>query len=106
MPIVVPDASGLSPAISTDMPRPVPGSRRVGGDAPDGDVRRRKPGRTTGRADRVGRRQRILTVSSTAPLFSPAYDTQLNRLHAVPGPPAEPSRWAVSPRSTATASMP
>jgi RND superfamily putative drug exporter len=28
----------------------------------------------------------LLTVGSTAPLLSPANDTQLNRLHAVPGP--------------------
>jgi RND superfamily putative drug exporter len=30
----------------------------------------------------------FLTIASTAPLFSPASDTQLDRLHAVPGPAA------------------
>ncbi|GLE51635.1 hypothetical protein ATCCBAA256_12180, partial [Mycobacterium montefiorense] len=44
------------------------------------------PAGATGLADGSA----FLTVSSTAPLFSPAFDTQLRRLHQVPGPAGRP----------------
>ena len=48
VPVVVPDARGLTSGGSRQIcRRPVSGSRRVGGDRPDRDVRRRKPGGTT-----------------------------------------------------------
>ncbi len=87
VPIVVPDARGVSPAdlgkYAADLSR-VPdvsavtdptgtfvGGNRVG-----------PPAAATGLADGSA----FLTVSSTAPLFSQASDTQLNRLHQVTGP--------------------
>jgi RND superfamily putative drug exporter len=56
-----------------------PGGSYVGG------VRVGPPTADTGMADGSA----FLTVSSTAPLFSAASETQLDRLHAVPGPSGE-----------------
>jgi RND superfamily putative drug exporter len=87
VPVVVPDARGVSPAdldkYAADLSR-VPdvsavtdptgtfvGGNRVG-----------PPAAATGFVDGSA----FLTVSSTAPLFSQANDTQLNRLHEVAGP--------------------
>jgi len=50
-----------------------------------GGVRVGPPTADTGMADGSA----FLTVSSTAPLFSAASETQLDRLHAVPGPSGE-----------------
>ena len=87
VPIVVPDARGLSPAdlekYAADLSR-VPDVSGVS--APTGTFvggnRAGPPAAATGLADGSA----FLTVSSTAPLFSQANDTQLNRLHAVNGP--------------------
>jgi putative drug exporter of the RND superfamily len=87
VPIVVPDARGLSPAdlekYAADLSR-VPDVSAV--TAPTGTFvggnRVGPPAAATGSADGSA----FLTVSSTAPLFSRASDTQLNRLHAVSGP--------------------
>jgi RND superfamily putative drug exporter len=87
VPIVVPNARGLSPAdldrYAADLSRVPdvsavtdPTGTFVGGN-PVGP-----PSAPTGVVDGSA----LLTVGSTAPLFSPANDTQLNRLHAVPGP--------------------
>jgi RND superfamily putative drug exporter len=87
VPVVVPDARGLDPAdldkYAADLSR-VPdvsavtdptgtfvGGNRVG-----------PPAEATGLVDGSA----FLTVSSLAPLFSQANDTQLNRLHQVTGP--------------------
>jgi putative drug exporter of the RND superfamily len=87
VPIVVPDARGLSPA---DLDRYAAGLSRVPDvsavSAPGGTFvggnRVGPPAAATGLADGSA----FLTVSSTAPLFSQANDTQLKRLHEVPGP--------------------
>jgi putative drug exporter of the RND superfamily len=87
VPIVVPDARGLSPAdldryaadlsrvsdVSsvTDPTGTFAGGNQVG-----------PPSAPTGVVDGSA----LLTVGSTAPLFSPANDTQLDGLHAVAGP--------------------
>jgi RND superfamily putative drug exporter len=87
VPVVVPDAHGLSPAdldkYAADLSRvpdvsavSAPGGTFVGGN------RVGPPAAATGLADGSA----LLTVSSTAPLFSPANDTQLTRLHEVTGP--------------------
>jgi putative drug exporter of the RND superfamily len=87
VPVVVPDARGLSPAdldrYAADLSRvpdvsavTAPGGTFVGGN------RVGPPAAATGLADGSA----FLTVSSTAPLFSQANDTQLKRLHAVAGP--------------------
>jgi len=87
VPVVVPDAHGLSPAdldkYAADLSRvpdvsavSAPGATFVGGN------RVGPPAAATGLADGSA----LLTVSSTAPLFSPANDTQLTRLHEVTGP--------------------
>ena len=87
VPVVVPDARGLSPAdldkYAADLSRvpavsavSAPGGTFVGGN------RVGPPAAATGLADRSA----FLTVSSTAPLFSQANDTQLTRLHQVAGP--------------------
>ena len=87
VPVVVPDAHGLSPA---DLDKYAAGLSRV----PDvsavsapgatfvGGNRVGPPAAATGLADGSA----LLTVSSTAPLFSPDNDTQLTRLHEVTGP--------------------
>jgi putative drug exporter of the RND superfamily len=87
VPVVVPDARGLSPAdldrYAADLSRvpdvsavTAPGGTFVGGN------RVGPPAAATGLADGSA----FLTVSTTAPLFSQANDTQLKRLHAVAGP--------------------
>ncbi len=87
VPVVVPDARGLAPA---DLDKYAANLSRV----PDvsavtdptgtfaGGDRVGPPAAATGLVDGSA----FLTVSSTAPLFSQANDTQLNRLHQVPGP--------------------
>jgi uncharacterized membrane protein YdfJ with MMPL/SSD domain len=67
---VVPDVSAVS----------APTGRYVGG------TRVGPPSAPTG----VSQGSAFLTVDSTAPLFSEASQTQLNRLHAVPGPAGQP----------------
>ncbi|HTQ21688.1 MMPL family transporter [Mycobacterium sp.] len=87
VPIVVPDARDVSPAeldrYATDLSR-VPDVAAV--TSPTGTFvngeRKGPPGAAAGLADGSA----FLTVNSTAPEFSPASDTQLKRLHAVPGP--------------------
>ncbi|MGO8849404.1 MAG: MMPL family transporter [Mycobacterium sp.] len=87
VPVVVPDARGLSPAdldqYAAELSR-VPDVSTV--TAPSGTFvggrRVGAPAAATGMADGSA----FLTVSSTAPLFSPAFDTQLRRLHGVAGP--------------------
>ncbi|MGO9381597.1 MAG: MMPL family transporter [Mycobacterium sp.] len=87
VPIVVPDARGLSPGdldkYAADLSRvpdvsgvSAPGGTFVGGN------RVGPPAAATGLAHGSA----FLTVSSTAPLFSRANDTQLTRLHQVAGP--------------------
>ena len=108
VPIVVPDARGLSPAdldqYAADLSRvsdvsavSAPTGTFVGGN------RVGPPAAATGLADGSA----FLTVSSTAPLFSRALR---HPAHPVarrwPDPPAGPLRWPVSRRSTATASTP
>jgi RND superfamily putative drug exporter len=91
VPVVVPDAHGLSPAdldkYAADLSRvpdvsavSAPGGTFVGGN------RVGPQAAATGLADGSA----LLTVSSTAPLFSPANDTQLTRLHEVTGPAGRP----------------
>ncbi|OBI48383.1 MMPL family transporter [Mycobacterium sp. E787] len=87
VPVVVPDVRGLSAAAldtyAADLSR-VPDVSGVS--APDGTFvggnRVGPPSAATGLADGSA----FMTVSSTAPLFSQANDTQLRRLHQVPGP--------------------
>lgn len=87
VPIVVPDARGLNPAdldrYAADLSRvpdvsavAAPGGTFVGGNVAG------PPAGATGVADGSA----FLTVSSSAPLFSQANDTQLKRLHQVAGP--------------------
>ena len=87
VPIVVPDARGVSPAdldkYAADLSRvpdvsavSAPGGTFVGGN------RVGPPAAATGLADGSA----FLTVDSTAPLFSQANDSQLTRLHEVAGP--------------------
>ncbi|WAC92804.1 MMPL family transporter [Mycobacterium sp. Aquia_213] len=87
VPIVIPDARGVSPAdldtYAAALSR-VPDVSAVS--APSGTFvggnQVGPPAGATGLVDGSA----FLTVSSTAPLFSQANDTQLNRLHQVPGP--------------------
>jgi len=87
VPIVVPDARGLNPA---DLDKYAAALSRVpkvsGVSAPGGAFvggnRVGPPAAAAGLADDSA----FLTVSSTAPLFSQANDTQLAQLHEVPGP--------------------
>ncbi|MCV7092336.1 MMPL family transporter [Mycobacterium interjectum] len=87
VPVVVPDVRGLSPAAldsyAADLSRvpdvsavSAPGGTFVGGNKVG------PPAAATGLADGSA----FLTVSSNAPLFTQANDTQLRRLHEVPGP--------------------
>ncbi|SPM35445.1 membrane protein [Mycobacterium rhizamassiliense] len=87
VPVVVPDAGGLSPAdldkYAADLSRvpdvsavSAPGGTFVGGN------RVGPPAAATGLADGSA----FVTVGSTATLFSQASDTQLKRLHQVAGP--------------------
>jgi putative drug exporter of the RND superfamily len=87
VPIVVPDATGVSPAdldrYAADLSR-VPDVAAVA--SPTGTFvageRRGPPAGAAGLADGSA----FLTVNSTAPEFSKASDNQLKRLHAVAGP--------------------
>jgi putative drug exporter of the RND superfamily len=87
VPVVIPDARGLSPAdldrYAADLSR-VPDVSAVS--APSGTFaggnRLGPPAAATGLADGSA----FLTVSSAAPLFSQASDAQLKRLRQVPGP--------------------
>lgn len=87
VPVVIPDAHGVSPA---DLDTYAAGLSRVPDvsavSAPSGTFvngnRVGPPAAAAGLADGSA----FLTVSSSAPLFSPASDTQLRRLHQVPGP--------------------
>jgi putative drug exporter of the RND superfamily len=87
VPVVVPDVRGLNPAdldkYAAELSRvpdvsgvSAPGGTFVGGN------RVGPPAAATGLADGSA----FLTVSSTAPLFTQANDTQLKRLHEVAGP--------------------
>jgi RND superfamily putative drug exporter len=95
VPIVVPDARGVSPAdldrYAADLSR-VPDVSAVS--APDGTFasgnRVGSPAAATGLADGSA----FLTVNSAAPLFSAASDAQLKNLHAVPGPAGRPVEMA------------
>ncbi|MBB5167243.1 MMPL family transporter [Mycobacterium sp. AZCC_0083] len=85
--VVVPDAAGLAPAeierYATDLSR-VPDVQAVS--APTGTFigghEVGPPTAPTGAVDGSA----FLTVGSTAPLFSDSSETQLDRLHQVPGP--------------------
>jgi RND superfamily putative drug exporter len=87
VPVVIPDAGGLDPAdlgrYAADLSR-VPEVSTV--TAPTGTYRAGSwigpPAAATGLADGSA----FVTVSTTAPLFSQASNTQLTRLHDVPGP--------------------
>ncbi|CQD19585.1 mmpL protein [Mycobacterium lentiflavum] len=87
VPVVIPDARGVSPAdldayaaalsrVSDVSAVSAPSATFVGGNQVG------PPAGATGLVDGSA----FLTVSSTAPLFSQANDTQLDRLHQVPGP--------------------
>jgi putative drug exporter of the RND superfamily len=91
VPIVVPDVRGMSPAefdnYAADLSRvpdvsgvSAPGGTFVGGH------RVGPPALGAGGATGLADGSAFLTVSSTAPLFSQANDTQLTRLHEVRGP--------------------
>jgi uncharacterized membrane protein YdfJ with MMPL/SSD domain len=87
VPVVIPDARGLRPAdldrYAADLSR-VPDVSAVS--APTGTfVGGHHVGPPSGPTGLAGG-SAFLTVASTAPLFSKASDTQLNRLHDVPGP--------------------
>jgi putative drug exporter of the RND superfamily len=95
VPIVVPDAHGLSPAdldkYAADLSRvpDVSAATDPTGTFVDGN-RVGPPAAATGLADGSA----FLTVSSTAPLFSQSNDTQLTRLHEVAGPAGRPVEMA------------
>ena len=88
---VIPDADGLTPAdlerYATELSR-VPEVSAVS--APTGTfvagARVGPPSAPTG----VSQGSAFLTVDSTAPLFSDSSQTQLDRLHSVPGPAGRP----------------
>jgi RND superfamily putative drug exporter len=87
VPVVIPDATGLSAAefdtYAADLSRvaDISAVSGPGGTFAAGN-RVGPPAGATGLADGSA----FLTVSSTAPLFSTANDTQLKRLHEAPGP--------------------
>ncbi|MGO9510238.1 MAG: MMPL family transporter [Mycobacterium sp.] len=95
VPVVVPDVRGLDPAeldtYAANLSR-VPDVSKVS--APNGTFaggnRVGPPTGATGITDGSA----FLTVSSNAPLFSQANDTQLNRLHQVAGPGGRPVEMA------------
>ncbi|BBU21672.1 hypothetical protein MYXE_14610 [Mycobacterium xenopi] len=107
VPVVIPDAQGLRPGdverYAADLSR-VPDVSAV--TAPTGTFVAGKrvgpPAAAAGFADGSA----FLTVASTAPLFSQASNTQLDRLHAVAGPPVGPCSWPGWRRSTMTVSTP
>jgi RND superfamily putative drug exporter len=87
VPVVVPDARGLSPA---DLDQYAAGLSRVPDvsavAAPDGTFVAGQLVGPPAAATGLGDGSAFLTVNSSAPLFSTASDTQLKRLHQVPGP--------------------
>jgi putative drug exporter of the RND superfamily len=87
VPIVVPDVRGLSPA---DIDRYAAALSRVldvsAVSAPGGTFVNGNPAGPPVAATGLADGSAFLTVSSTAPLFSQASDTQLKRLHEVAGP--------------------
>lgn len=95
VPVVIPDAQGLRPGdverYAADLSR-VPDVSAV--TAPTGTFVAGKrvgpPAAAAGFADGSA----FLTVASTAPLFSQASNTQLDRLHAVAGPAGRPVQLA------------
>ncbi len=95
VPVVVPDARGLSPrdldTYAADLSRvpDVSGVAAPGGTFVDGK-RVGPPSAATGLSDGSA----LLTVSSTAPLFSQSSDAQLRRLHGVDGPGGRPVEMA------------
>ncbi|EUA58249.1 MMPL family protein [Mycobacterium intracellulare 1956] len=66
--------------------RPVARARRVFGQRTGRDVRRGESGGAARRPTGVANGSAFLTVSTTAPLYSQASNTQLDRLHQVAGP--------------------
>src|SRR5882757_4319373 len=93
--VVVPDANGLAPgdvdSYAADLSK-VPDVSSVS--APPGTfvggVRVGPPSAPTGEAQGSA----FLTISTTVPLFTAASETQLDRLHAVPGPADRPVELA------------
>ncbi|MEZ0354609.1 MMPL family transporter [Mycobacterium sp. pR1184] len=87
VPVVIPDARGVSPAdldaYAAALSR-VPGVSGVS--APSATFVGGNPVGPPAGATGLSDGSAFLTVSSTEPLFSPASDTQLKRLHQVPGP--------------------
>ena len=87
VPIVIPDARNLSPAdidrYAADLSR-VPDVSAVS--APGGTFVNGNPAGPPVAATGLADGSAFLTVSSAAPLFSQASDTQLTRLHEVAGP--------------------
>jgi RND superfamily putative drug exporter len=93
--VVVPDVRGVRPG---DLSRYAADLSRVGDvsavSAPTGTfVGGRQVGPPSA-ATGMDRGSAFLTVASMAPLFSNASDTQLDRLHAVPGPAGQPVQLA------------
>ncbi len=86
--VVIPDAAGCHGRRAGSLrSAALAGARCVVGVRAGWHVRRRLAGRTALGGNRDARDgSAFLTVGSTAPLFSPASDTQLDRLHAVAGP--------------------
>lgn len=95
VPIVVPDARGLSPealdtyAAALSKVPDVSGVSAPGGSFVAG-TRVGPPAAATGVADGSA----LLTVESSAPLFTQASDAQLRRLHQVSGPAGRPVEMA------------
>ncbi|HZC91445.1 MAG TPA: MMPL family transporter [Mycobacterium sp.] len=95
VPVVVPDVRGVRPA---DLDRYAADLSRVADvsavSSPTGTFvagnRAGPPSAPTG----LDKGSAFLTVASTAPLFSQASDTQLDRLHAVAGPAGQPVQMA------------
>ncbi|BBX45959.1 MMPL family transporter [Mycobacterium cookii] len=87
VPVVVPDVRGVRPG---DLNRYAADLSRVADvsavSAPTGTFVGGKQVGPPSAATGLGRDSAFITVASTAPLFSRASDTQLDRLHAVPGP--------------------
>jgi putative drug exporter of the RND superfamily len=84
--VVIPDAAGVT-AAELGLRRQfsqVPDVSSVS--APGGTFVAGSPVGPPSAATAMERRQRVFTVGSTAPLFWPASETQLDRLHAVAGP--------------------
>jgi len=95
VPVVVPDARGVRPSdldrYAADLSR-VPDVSAVS--APTGTFVRGSRVGPPSAATGLARGSAFLTVASSAPLFSQASDTQLDRLHAVAGPGNRPVQMA------------